>query len=134
MIEEYREEYHASLADTYSITGEYSLANTHYAKAARTGLEQSLYWTKYISFLLERKNYEKAYKIIVRADKYSVGTDLLFCKVAYNYLIGNRNQAIEDLKEAITDDASQLSILINLVPNITEDKEIRGIIRYYGKD
>ncbi len=134
MIEEYREEYHASLADTYSITGEYSLADTHYAKAARTGLEQSLYWTKYISFLLERKNYEKAYKIIVRADKYSVGTDLLFCKVAYNYLIGNRNQAIEDLKEAITDDASQLSILINLVPNITEDKEIRGIIRYYGKD
>ncbi len=133
MIEEYREEYHASLADTYSTIGEYALAETHYAKAARTGLEQSQYWTKYISFLLKQNNFEKAYKIIARADKYSVGADLLFCKVAYNWLIGKKELAIEDLKEAIQDDASQLPILINLVPHIAESSEVRGIIRYYSE-
>ncbi|MEO6190470.1 MAG: tetratricopeptide repeat protein, partial [Saprospiraceae bacterium] len=93
MIEEYREDYHASLAEVYVITGEYNLAEIQYAKAARTGLEQSQYWTKYICFLINRKNYEKANKVIVRADKYSVGPDLLFCKVAYNYLVGNREMA-----------------------------------------
>lgn len=132
LIEEYREEYHASLADTYVYIGEFSLADTHYAKAARTGLEQSQYWTKYISFLLERKNYEKAYKILVRADKYSVGTDLLFCKIAYNLLTGNKDEAMEDLKEAITDDPSQLHILTQLVPDAKNDPDLRGIIRYYS--
>lgn len=132
LIEEYREDYHASLADTYLLIGEFGLAETHYAKAARTGLEQSQYWTKYICFLLERKNYEKAYKVLIRADKYSVGTDLLFCKIAYNLLAGDRNEAIEDLKEAITDDASQIYILHQLVPDAENDPEIRGIIRYYA--
>ncbi|MEO6189890.1 MAG: hypothetical protein ABIO44_05460, partial [Saprospiraceae bacterium] len=82
---------------------------------------------------INRKNYEKANKVIVRADKYSVGPDLLFCKVAYNYLVGNREMAIEDLKEAIIDDASQLTILTGLIPTITDDTEIRGIIRYYSE-
>ncbi|NOT35928.1 MAG: tetratricopeptide repeat protein [Saprospiraceae bacterium] len=132
LIEEYREEYHATLADTYVLIGEFSQAETHYAKAARTGLEQSQYWTKYISFLLERKNYEKAYKILVRADKYSVGTDLLFCKVAYNLITGNKEEALIDLKEAITDDPSQLYILTQLVPDVNQDPEVRGIIRYYS--
>ncbi|MEP7195256.1 MAG: tetratricopeptide repeat protein [Saprospiraceae bacterium] len=133
VIEEYREEYHASLADAYVLINEFTLAETHYAKAARTGLEQSQYWTKYISFLINRKNYEKANKIIIRADKYSVGADLLFCKVAYNYLIGNKTEAIEDLKEAIVDDLSQLPILIKLAPNINKDPEVKGIIRYYSQ-
>ena len=111
---------------------EFNLAETHYAKAARTGLEQSQYWTKYICFLLERKNYDKAHKIIIRADKYSVGTDLLFCKIAYNLIVGNKAEALEDLKEAITDDASQLFILNQLVPESKNDPDIRGIIRYYS--
>lgn len=132
IIEEYREDYHASLADTYVLLNEFNLAETHYAKAARTGLEQSQYWTKYICFLLERKNYDKAHKIIIRADKYSVGTDLLFCKIAYNLIVGNKAEALEDLKEAITDDASQLFILNQLVPESKNDPDIRGIIRYYS--
>ncbi len=130
-IEEYREEYHASLAECYSENGELHLAEIHFAKAARTGMEQSQYWTRYISFLLQNRNFEKAYKTIIRADKYSVGADLLFCKAAYHYLTGHRDHALEVLKEAIQDDQTQLEIFTSLAPASMEDSDFRGFIRYY---
>jgi tetratricopeptide (TPR) repeat protein len=107
-------------------------AETHFAKAARCGQEQSQYWAMYIKFLLEKQNFEKAEKIIRRADKYSVGTDLTFCKVAYNLLTNNRPAALIDLEEALQEDSSMSKILFEIIPTLQDDVEIKGMIRYFS--
>lgn len=131
-IDEYREEYHSALAHVYCEMGNSKKAETHFAKAARCGQEQSQYWAMYIKFLLEKQNFEKAEKIIRRADKYSVGTDLTFCKVAYNLLTNNRAAALIDLEEALQEDSSMSKILFEIIPTLQDDVEIKGMIRYFS--
>lgn len=131
-IDEYREEYHAGAAKAYEHLNNLRKAEIHYNKAARCGQEQSQYWAMYIKFLLQQNNLAKAEKVLLRADKYSVGADLCYCKIVLQLLRGDRNAAIIGLEEVLQDDASGSELLFELIPSLTEDQEIKGMIRYFA--
>ncbi|HQX43489.1 MAG: tetratricopeptide repeat protein [Saprospiraceae bacterium] len=131
-IDEYREEYHAGAAKAYENLSNLRKAEIHYNKAARCGQEQSQYWAMYIKFLLQQNNLTKAEKVLLRADKYSVGADLCYCKIALQLLSGDRSGAIVGLEEVLQDDAAGSDLLFELIPSLKEDQEIRGMIRYFA--
>lgn len=86
----------------------------------------------YIKFLLQQNNLTKAEKVLLRADKYSVGADLCYCKIALQLLSGDRSGAIVGLEEVLQDDAAGSDLLFELIPSLKEDQEIRGMIRYFA--
>ncbi len=130
-LDDQREEFHASLAKAYEKLGIFGKAESHFRKAAICGQEQSLYWVLYIEFLLKRGNFEKAEKTLIRADKYSFGADLLYCKVAYYFLTNEPEKATLILEEALQENFAMHSILFELVPQIRDSAKLRSMIDYY---
>ncbi len=131
-LDDQREEFHAGIALAYENIDNVKKAESHYRKSANCGLEQSKYWCLYISFLLTSKQFEKAEKILIRADKYSFGADLLYCRAAYYFLTDSRENAIATLEEALAENSKEYQILLKLYPQLNEDKEVMSMIRYYS--
>ena len=131
-VDDQREEFHAAIAQTYEKTGNLKKAEQHYKKAANCGMEQSQYWTMLISFLLKNNLTDKAEKYLVRADKYSFGADLLYCKAAFYFLKDARTEAMEFMEEALTENIGLHSILFEILPALREDKEVNSMIRYFS--
>jgi tetratricopeptide (TPR) repeat protein len=131
-LDDQREEFHAGIALAYENIDNVKKAESHYRKSANCGLEQSKYWCLYISFLLTSKQFEKAEKILIRADKYSFGADLLYCRAAYYFLTDSRENAIATLEEALAENSKEYHILLKLYPQLNEDKEVMSMIRYYS--
>ncbi len=131
-LDDQREEFHAGIAIAYEKLGNLKKAESHYRKSAICGLEQSKYWCLYISFLLSNQQVEKAEKMLIRADKYSFGADLLYCRAAFYFLTNSRENAIATLEEALAENSKEHSILLSLYPSILQDKEVMSMIRYYS--
>lgn len=131
-LDDQREEFHAGIALAYENISNIKKAESHYRKSANCGLEQSKYWCLYISFLINSKQFEKAEKNLVRADKYSFGADLLYCRSAFYFLTDSRENAISTLEEALSENSKESHILFKLCPQLNEDKEVMSMIRYYS--
>lgn len=134
-LDDQREEFHAGLAKAYEAQENFKKAESHYKKAAQFGMEQSQYWSMLISFLLQRNEMEKAGKALIRADKYSFGADILFCKSAYHFLQeDHRDTAIECLEEALNENPKMVSQLFKILPSLEQDKEIQSMVRYFNTE
>ncbi|MCC6754713.1 MAG: tetratricopeptide repeat protein [Saprospiraceae bacterium] len=131
-LDECREEFHASLARAYDMKGLVKKAEIHFKRAARCGQEQSQYWTMLITFLLRQKEFTKAEKYLERADKYSFGADLLYCKSAFYFLSDQREFALECLEEALNENAPLAGMLMEMVPALQQDKDVQSMIRYFS--
>jgi tetratricopeptide (TPR) repeat protein len=131
-LDDQREEFHAGIAMAYEKIVNLKKAETHYRKSANCGLEQSRYWCLYISFLISTNQLEKAEKIITRADKYSFGADLLYCRSAFYFLTDSREEGIATLVEALTENSKEYNIMLKLCPHLRDDKEVMSMIRYYS--
>lgn len=130
-IDDYREEFHSATAKAYEKLCNIKKAETHHRKAAMCGCEISVYWAKYISFLIQNRMMEKAEKTIVRAEKKSFGADILFTKAAYQLVSEDRANAMITLKEALEEDCNQIQFLKEILPGIMYDKQIASMIHYY---
>jgi tetratricopeptide (TPR) repeat protein len=131
-LDDQREEFHAGIAMAYEKTGNIKKAESHYRRSANCGLEQSKYWCLYISFLIASGQFEKAEKNLVRADKYSFGADLLYCRAAFYFLTDSKENGISTLEEALTENSKEHHILLKLCPDLSEDKDVISMIRYYS--
>ncbi|MBK9108573.1 MAG: tetratricopeptide repeat protein [Saprospiraceae bacterium] len=131
-LDEQREEFQAGIGKAYENLGNFKKAESHYKKAATFGMEQSQYWTMLISFLLKRGEKVKAEKFLARADKYSFGADLLYCKSAFYFMEGSRENAIECLEEALSENPNLYAILYEILPELKEDKDVQSMIRYFN--
>ncbi|MBK7358415.1 MAG: tetratricopeptide repeat protein [Saprospiraceae bacterium] len=131
-LDDQREEFHAGIALAYEKIGNLRKAETHYRKSANCGLEQSRYWCLFISFLLKNKLFEKAEKTLLRADKYSFGADLLYCRTAFYLLTDSRENGLATLEEALLENSSEHTLLFNLIPELKEDREVISMIRYFS--
>jgi hypothetical protein len=80
---------------------------------------------------LKQSNFDKAQKALVKADKYSIGADLMFCKAAYCLLTDAKEKAIQIMEEALQENFLMHSILVELVPSILHDRELNSMIEYY---
>lgn len=131
-LDDQREEFHAGIARVYEVLENYKKAEIHYKKAAILGMEQSQYWCNLISFLLRRRELDKAEKFLIKADKYSCGADLLYTKTAFYLLKQDRAEAMNCLEEALNEDPNKHSVLMELIPALAEDNDIMSMIRYYA--
>ncbi|MBK8450549.1 MAG: tetratricopeptide repeat protein [Saprospiraceae bacterium] len=131
-LDDQREEFHAGIAIAYEKISNFKKAESHYRKSANCGLEQSRYWCMFISFLLSQKQFEKAEKILIRADKFSFGADLLYCRAAYYFLTDSRENALATLQEALSENTKEHDVLLKLIPEIMDDREVMSMIRYFS--
>ena len=131
-LDEYREEFHAGAALAYENLGMLKKAELHYGKAARIGQEQSQYWSDYIKFLIRRENYVKAKKVLDKADKYSVGPDLVCCRIALLLQSGSEREAHALIEELLQDYPEQIHHLYGILPELKEDRRILAMVRYFS--
>lgn len=130
-IDETSDTYLFALAKAYAQVGELDKAHKHFRKATSCAPEQNSYWFEYAAFLLNQGKLQLALEVLDQGEISSVGSDLLYCRAAVHYLIGDKTKAIDILAEVLEDDFESHPCIFGLVPGMFEDKDIMSIINYY---
>lgn len=133
-IDEEREEYYHSIARCYMNIGDFKKAKNYYALAAETGVEQSNYWEEYVSFLIKIGDTQEALDVIEQAEDFTYSDKLMYCK-AYLYLKNNdKQQAMSFLEEALLENGDNSKFLLDLAPELKQNKEVLSAIKYFTGD
>jgi len=130
-IDETSDSYFLALAKAYAQVGELEKANKNFKKATFCAPEQNSYWFEHASFLLQLGKLQQALDVLDQGEISSVGSDLLYCRAAVHYLLGDKTKAIDILAEVLEDDFGSHPCIFQLVPAMKEDKDIMSIINYY---
>jgi len=130
-LDDSREEYYHSLARCYVHLADFDKAKRNYFKAAVRGTEQSLYWEEYIAFLIKLQEYNPAMKVVDEAEKFTYSDKLMYCKSAISFKLMDYTSGLDQLEEAITENADNLKFFYDLVPELRENEDIQAAIRYF---
>lgn len=133
-IEEFREEYYAALAEAYYQVGDHSQAATMFKRATDIAPEQSSYWIHYASYLMEVGQGDLALQILNSAEDFSVGVELLYCRIACLFSVGKRQEAKYYLGEALIEDFDMHIALFALSPDLQYDTTVLNMIESYRND
>ena len=133
-IDDQIEDYYFHLGQVYERINKEAKANVFYRKAAFQGEEQSFYWEEYILYLIKKGDLEVADKYIKISGEYTYSTRIGYLEVASKLLKGERKGALDLLSELIQEDFDSRDILLRANDNITSDKEILSMIKYYEKE
>ena len=133
-IENGIEEYFHALGKAYHKLNDVDRASYYYNRAAEQGLEVSKYWENYIKFLLEKEKFEEAEAIIKRADTYTFSYRLQYLAASCQILLGNEDEGMELLKDALLEDFDDHTILFDLPAMIIDKPVIISMINYYEKE
>ncbi len=126
-----REDYYAALADINVEEYKFNKANFNYGKAAVTAPENSFYWTKHARFLMKIGNLDRAFEVITLAENSCSGADLMYCKAACLFLMGNRLKALKTLENALIDYYDEHKLFYEISPDNFNDKQVVDMINYY---
>lgn len=127
-IEDSREEYFAALAEAYFETSEVSLAETNFKKAIKLAPDQIQYWMQYTGFLIETDQVEKALVTLQKAEHYSTGAELLYCRIACLFALDRRQEALYWLGEALEEDFEMHETLFEILPSLRKDAGVVGLL------
>jgi len=130
-LDDMREEYYHSLARCYVHLGDFVSAKKYYYKAARNGVEQSLYWEEYVSFLIKIGELDTANRIIIEAERYTYSDKLIYCKAIICLNTEERRKGIEALEEALIENFDNHKFFLDLAPSMNEDRDVLSAIKYY---
>ena len=130
-IEDKREEYIAALAEVYYQIDDEEKAATLFKKAAETAPETTKYWIQYASFLMDIGALKEALIVLEEAEIYAIGPELLYCRIACEFLLGHRKEALFLLHAALTEDYNMHESLFDLVPEVEGDPDVIHLISLY---
>ncbi len=130
-LEDAVEEYFHTLGQAYQRLSHTAKAKYYFKKAAENGFEISTYWEDYIMFLIELKDYNKALKVAKRADKYTFSYKLLYLKACAHILAGQSRVGFNLLEEALEESFDEHTVLHEVSPQISQNKQILSIISYF---
>jgi tetratricopeptide (TPR) repeat protein len=130
-IEDSREEYFAALGEAYFETGETQLAETNFKKAIKLAPDQIQYWMQYTGFLIETDHVEKALATLQKAENYSTGAELLYCRIACLFALDRRQEALYWLGEALEEDFELHEALFEILPSLRQDDAVTTLITSY---
>lgn len=130
-LDDMREEYYAGLGEAYFHLNEFKKADKYFKKAIKDGPEQSFIWIAYATFLIATDQVQKAIEMLYTAESYAQSSDVLYCKSACYFLLGNKVQGLETLKEALVSDYSLHGLLFTFAPYLQFDSDIQSIISYF---
>lgn len=130
-IDETSDSYFLALAKAYAQIGEFDKANRNFKKATSCAPEQNSYWFEHATFLMAQDKILQALEVLDQGEISSVGSDLLYCRAAIHYILGEKSKSIDILAEVLEDDFPAHSCIFNLAPAMKEDRDIQSIINYY---
>jgi len=130
-LEDSSEDYYHAIAKAHNAIGSFEKAEFFFSKSVENGPEQSLYWREYISFLIKLGKKEEALLVLVEADDYTFGADLLFCKGVALTLSGYQKEANEVFEEGLKEEFDQHKIIFEIEPELVLNKDLQSMITYY---
>ncbi len=122
--------YAAALAEAYYKLGDWDNALFYFEKATETAPEESKYWIQLICFLANTGMAQKAMETLDEAYFYTIGTELLYCRVYCLLKQGKRKKALYLLGEALYEDFDMHDILMNW-PGVRGDEEVHAVVKAF---
>ena len=127
-IEDRREEYYAAMADAHWQLNQPELAEPLFQKATEVAPETTEYWIQHASFLMRTEQYDAAIDVLLEAEDYAVGTELLYCRIACLFAKGYRQEALYLLGDALDENYGLHRQLFDLMPRLEEDTQVLAMI------
>ncbi len=124
-----REEYAAVLGEAYYRVGRFDDAAQYFNHAIEVAPDVGIHWIRYATFFMNEGDMKKAFEQINLAYIHSYGVEIKYCHAAICYRNGDKDACLHKLQEAMEEDASAFSSLLNLCPEIEADAEIMDFIR-----
>lgn len=128
-----QEEYFLGMANAYYQLGQVKKALPLYKKATELAPELSNYWAHLAVFLFEQGEIEAALEVIEESEEHTYGPNLYYCRAACLFRMNQRSKALNALGEGLMEQFENHQLFLDLVPEFTEDKDVKAIIRYYRK-
>ena len=127
-IEDRREEYFASLAKTCDRLGRTDEAEQYFRQATEIAPESTEYWTQYAEFLMRQSLFEQALEVLLEAEDYSVGPELLYGQITCLFALGRRQEALLTMEVALEEDFPLHIHLFHQLPELKDDPEVLAMI------
>ncbi|MCU0348508.1 MAG: tetratricopeptide repeat protein [Saprospiraceae bacterium] len=130
-LEEKNEDFLGALAEAYCQTGNLKKALEYFREAADTAPEVPSHWVNLAQFLMKHHRFEDALEVLDEADENAWGPELLYCRSACLFEMGNKSEALLVLEEALYEDFDAHTTLFRLLPVLEKDKEVKAVIAIF---
>ncbi len=130
-LEEKNEDYLAAIAVAYANTGNLKKALRYFREAADCAPELPEHWVNLAHFLMKNRQFDEAIDALDEADDNAWGPELLYCRSACLFEMGNKSEALFVLEEALYEDFDSHTALFRLMPVLEKDKEVKAVIAIF---
>ena len=130
-IDDANEEYFFGLAEAYYQAGNLKKAEIYFRETADTAPEDSRYWIRLVRFLMETHRSDEALEVLDEAEENSFDPELLYCRSACLFELGQKQAALLVLEEALYEDFDAHNALFHLMPVLEKDVEVRAVISIF---
>ncbi len=130
-LERKNEDYLSALAEAYNNIGNLKKALDFYREASDTAPELPEHWVNLAHFLTKNRRFDEAIEALDEADENAWGPELLYCRSACLFEMGNKSEALLVLEEALYEDFDAHTALFRLMPVLEKDKEVKAVIAIF---
>ena len=126
-----RDDFLAALAKNNVKLGLVEQALTLYKRAIQLIPDFSEYWVEMAGIYIHKDQPEIALSILEEADNHTISADMYYSTAVCQFMLGNKKQAMDTLKEGLIDCFEGHTLLFELNPPLQHDKDVKAIIRYF---
>ncbi len=129
-----RDDFLAALAKTNVHLQHPNEALVLYKRAVQVLPDFTEYWVGMARIYIEKNQIEVALAVMEEADKHTIGYDIYYCTAACQFMLGAKKQAMDSLKEGLLENYDAHTMLFEICPRLTQDKDVQAILRYYKSE
>ncbi len=130
-LDDRNEDYLSAVAEAYQNTGNLAKALDFYKEAADAAPEMPEHWLNLALFLMRQRRFNEALEVLDEADEHTYGPEILYCRSACLFQMGNKSEALHTLEEALYEDFDAHTTLFKLLPVLEKDKEVKAVISIF---
>lgn len=126
------EEYLAALGEAHFHTEALAEAIEILEEAIGMNEVNARNWVLLASALMEQGKTEEALSVLAEGEEYSLGAEIIYCRIAFLMSIGRRQEALYRLAEALAEDYESHHTLFEVFPDLEEDLSVISLIAGYS--
>ena len=130
-VEGQREEYYIALGEAYRKTEQMEEAEECFRLAVEANPEENHTWMRLATFFLETGDAENALEISEMGEEEVGSVELMYCRVACLFTLGQRQEACFWLGEALIEDFEIHRLLFKILPELEQDPDVISLISTY---
>lgn len=130
-LEDKNEDYLSAIAEAYNHTGNLKKALEFYREATEVAPELPQHWVNLALFQMRHRQFAQALEVLDEADEHTYGPEVLYCRSACLFEMGNKSEALLTLEEALYEDFDAHTTLFKLLPVLEKDKEVKAVIAIF---